>query len=103
MPGSGVREGHAAATILCCVAATFCEGMDLQAAGVETGSLAGIQLHHAKRLRMQLAALDTAQVLGDMNIAGFRLHVSLIAWLMRRESIRRCNSVRTSRLTMWHL
>jgi toxin HigB-1 len=40
----------------------------------ETGSLAGIQPHHAKRLRMQLAALDTAQVLDDMNIAGFRLH-----------------------------
>jgi toxin HigB-1 len=40
----------------------------------DTGSLAGIQLHHAKRLRMQLAALDTAQVLKDMNIAGFRLH-----------------------------
>jgi proteic killer suppression protein len=40
----------------------------------ETGSLAGIQPHHARRLRMQLAALDTAQVLDDMNIAGFRLH-----------------------------
>jgi toxin HigB-1 len=40
----------------------------------ETGSLAGIQPHHAKRLRMQLAALDTAHVLEDMNIAGFRLH-----------------------------
>jgi toxin HigB-1 len=40
----------------------------------ETGSVAGIQPHHAKRLRMQLAALDTAQVLDDMNIAGFRLH-----------------------------
>jgi proteic killer suppression protein len=40
----------------------------------ETGSLAGIQPQHAKRLRMQLAALDTAHVLDDMNIAGFRLH-----------------------------
>jgi proteic killer suppression protein len=40
----------------------------------ETGSLAGIQPHHAKRLRMQLAALDTAQDLDDMNIAGFRSH-----------------------------
>jgi proteic killer suppression protein len=40
----------------------------------ETGSMAGIQPHHAKRLRMQLAALDTAHVLDDMNIAGFRLH-----------------------------
>jgi len=41
----------------------------------ESGSLAGIQPHHAKRLRMQLAALDTAHVIGDMDIAGFRLHV----------------------------
>ena len=40
----------------------------------ESGSLAGIQPHHAKRLRMQLVALDTAQVIDDMNIAGFRLH-----------------------------
>jgi proteic killer suppression protein len=40
----------------------------------ETGSLAGIQPHHAKRLRMLLAALDSAQVLEDMNIPGFRLH-----------------------------
>jgi toxin HigB-1 len=40
----------------------------------ETWSLAGIQPQHAKRLRMQLAALDTAHVLDDMNIAGFRLH-----------------------------
>jgi proteic killer suppression protein len=40
----------------------------------ETGSLARIQPQHAKRLRMQLAALDTAHVLDDMNIAGFRLH-----------------------------
>jgi proteic killer suppression protein len=40
----------------------------------ETGSLAGIQPQHAKRLRMQLAALDTAHVMDDMNIAGFRLH-----------------------------
>jgi toxin HigB-1 len=40
----------------------------------ETGSLAGIQPQHAERLRMQLAALDTAHVMDDMNIAGFRLH-----------------------------
>jgi proteic killer suppression protein len=40
----------------------------------ESGSLAGIQPHHATRLRMQLAALDTAQKIEDMNIAGFRLH-----------------------------
>jgi len=40
----------------------------------ETGSLAGIQPQHAKRLRMQLAALDSAQVVEDMDIPGFRLH-----------------------------
>ena len=40
----------------------------------ETGSSAGVQAHHAKRLRMQLAALDTARSVDDMNIPGFRLH-----------------------------
>lgn len=40
----------------------------------ETGSLAGIQASHAKRLRMQLAALDTAQTIEDMDVPGFRLH-----------------------------
>jgi proteic killer suppression protein len=39
-----------------------------------SGSVAGIQPHHAKRLRMLLAALDTAQSIEDMDIAGFRLH-----------------------------
>ncbi|MCK4577679.1 MAG: type II toxin-antitoxin system RelE/ParE family toxin [Candidatus Marinimicrobia bacterium] len=40
----------------------------------ETGSTAGIQFAHQKRLRMQLAALDTAQAVDDMDIPGFRLH-----------------------------
>lgn len=40
----------------------------------ESGSLAGIQPAHANRLKMQLAALDTAQTIGDMDIPGFRLH-----------------------------
>lgn len=40
----------------------------------ETGNAAGIQPQHAKRLRMQLAALDTAQSIEDMGIPGFRLH-----------------------------
>ena len=40
----------------------------------ETGSLAGIQPAHTSRLKMQLAALDTAQTIEDMNIPGFRLH-----------------------------
>jgi proteic killer suppression protein len=33
-----------------------------------------VQASHVKRLRMQLAALDTAQVIDDMDIPGFRLH-----------------------------
>jgi len=40
----------------------------------ESGSAAGIQPHHAKRLRMLLAALDTALSIEDMNVPGFRLH-----------------------------
>jgi toxin HigB-1 len=40
----------------------------------ESGSLAGIQPAHARRLRIQLAALNTAKVIEDMDIAGFRLH-----------------------------
>lgn len=40
----------------------------------ETGSTSGIQVSHAKRLRMQLAALDSAQSIDDMDIPGFRLH-----------------------------
>ena len=39
-----------------------------------TSSLAGIQPSHAKRLKMQLASLDTAHTIEDMNIPGFRLH-----------------------------
>ncbi len=40
----------------------------------ETGSTKGIQANHAKKLRMQLAALDTAQSIEDMDIPGYRLH-----------------------------
>ena len=39
-----------------------------------TGSVAGIQPKHAKRLRMQLAAIDTAQIIDDINLPGFALH-----------------------------
>lgn len=39
-----------------------------------TGSTAGIQPHHVSRLRMILAALDTAQTIEDMDIPGLRLH-----------------------------
>lgn len=40
----------------------------------ETGSTSGIRADHAKRLRLQLAALDTAQTIADVNIPGFKLH-----------------------------
>jgi len=40
----------------------------------ETGKATGVQSSHAKRLRMQLIALDTAQEIDDMEIPGFRLH-----------------------------
>jgi proteic killer suppression protein len=40
----------------------------------QTGSTAGVQAAHAKRLRMQLIALDTAQSIEDMDVSGFRLH-----------------------------
>jgi toxin HigB-1 len=40
----------------------------------ETGSLAGIQAIHGKRLQMLLAALDTAGTVDDMDVPGFRLH-----------------------------
>lgn len=40
----------------------------------ETGSASGVQASHVKRLRLQLAALDTAQTIEDMNISGFGLH-----------------------------
>lgn len=52
----------------------------------ETGSTSGIQANHAKRLRMQLAALDTAQAVEDMDIPGFRLH-PLKGQMRRRWSI----------------
>ena len=40
----------------------------------QSGSVAGIQPQHAKRLRMQLAALHTARTITDGNIPGFKLH-----------------------------
>jgi toxin HigB-1 len=40
----------------------------------QSGSTRGIQAKHAKKLRMQLAALDTAQSIDDMDIPGYRLH-----------------------------
>ena len=40
----------------------------------DSASSAGIQPQHAKRLRMQLVALDTATTVEDMDIPGFKLH-----------------------------
>ena len=40
----------------------------------ETGNVAGIQVSHKSRVRLQLSALDTAQTIEDMDIPGFRLH-----------------------------
>lgn len=40
----------------------------------QSGTKAGIQPHHAPRLRRQLARLDLAQSPEDMNAPGWRLH-----------------------------
>ena len=40
----------------------------------QSGSTRGIQAMHAKKLRMQLAALDTACVIEDMDLPGYQLH-----------------------------
>lgn len=40
----------------------------------EQGRMDGIQPAHAKKLRMLLAALDTATVIADMEVPGFGLH-----------------------------
>ena len=39
-----------------------------------SGSAAGSQTAHRKRLRLQLAALETAAQIEDMDVPGFRLH-----------------------------
>lgn len=41
---------------------------------IESGGTAGIQASHSKRIRMQLAAIDTAHVIEDINLPGFKLH-----------------------------
>ncbi|MEZ8943725.1 type II toxin-antitoxin system RelE/ParE family toxin [Vibrio sp. 10N.286.49.E11] len=40
----------------------------------ETGSEAGIQAKHERKLRMQLAAIDTATIIDDVDLPGFKLH-----------------------------
>jgi len=39
-----------------------------------SGSTKGIQAKHSRKLRMQLAALDTAHSVEDLDIPGYRLH-----------------------------
>ena len=40
----------------------------------DSGTVAGIQPQHARRIRMQLVALDTATTIEDIDIPGFKLH-----------------------------
>jgi proteic killer suppression protein len=40
----------------------------------QTGSKAGVQAEHARRLRLILARLDAAREPKDMNLPGLRLH-----------------------------
>jgi len=40
----------------------------------ESGSLKGIKPGHRQKLRIRLAALDTATCIEDMDLPGFRLH-----------------------------
>lgn len=40
----------------------------------ESGSKKGIQAQHASKLRLQLAALDSAHDIDDLDIPGYRLH-----------------------------
>ena len=40
----------------------------------ETGSVAGIDPSHRQKIRMRLAAFDTATTIADMDLPGFRLH-----------------------------
>ncbi|MFT6733227.1 MAG: proteic killer suppression protein [Polaribacter sp.] len=40
----------------------------------ESGSTAGIQNSHAKKLKMKLVAIDTAHVIEDIDLPGYQLH-----------------------------
>lgn len=40
----------------------------------KTGSKAGIQPHHTNKLRLQLATLDNAKNINDINVPSWRLH-----------------------------
>lgn len=40
----------------------------------ENGDCSGIQTKHERKLRLQLAALNTAQCIDDMDLPGYKLH-----------------------------
>lgn len=40
----------------------------------ESGIQKRVQANHVPRLRLMLAALDSSQVIGDLDIPGYRLH-----------------------------
>lgn len=40
----------------------------------ETGNVSGVRPEHTQKLRIRLAALDTATCIEDMDLPGFRLH-----------------------------
>jgi len=40
----------------------------------DSGTIAGIQAIHKKRLRFQIIAIDTATNIDDIDIPGFNLH-----------------------------
>ena len=40
----------------------------------EMGSTRGIQSNHEQKLRMQLVAIDTAEVINDIDLPSFNLH-----------------------------
>jgi proteic killer suppression protein len=40
----------------------------------ETGSVSGVQAKHQRKLRMQLAAIDTAQQIEDINLPSYKLY-----------------------------
>ena len=40
----------------------------------ETGSVKGIKSGHRQKLRIRLAAIDTATCIDDIDLPGFRLH-----------------------------
>ncbi|PHS70115.1 MAG: Killer protein [Cycloclasticus sp.] len=54
-----------------------------------SGSTKGIQAKHAKKLRMQLIALNTAYHIEDLDIPGYRLH-------QLKGNIKKCWSITVS-------